>query len=690
MAIYVEVIHSKNDNPVKGAKVVLKYEDGISEEAVTDERGVAEFGQGGVVALSVNGQIHHSQLEVDDEETVTITLDESKIAKLRLFKRVRLHSINSNPILLANQPNQRQAALHLQAPMGKLKRQQSTFNISLVIDCSSSMMGDKIYCATEAAIQVLKSLNENDRVSVVTFSESPRVVLPGRQLNAEARQAVIEQLRQPTLGEKSNLSEGWQVGVRQLLDYQGKDTLNWVILFSDGRIDAGLTGADELRAKAQEFKRQGVTTYAFGVGDDVEQSLLNAITEAGAGEFHIIEQPDELPNTLKKSLKRYGAMMQVGHKATLELTVPQDIQVTVLQAAPYSRQGPCFNISLGEIYARQQENVPLMLQLPPYPAGQQITLPVALHYHDAQTLLPVSVRAMPLCFTVVDSVQEEPPQASDTVRFAPSPAPPASRSWANPVFAALSGGVLFLFMALLAISTLFLLSPRSQQVSTVDQPPPVEAGVEEEVAVAPTETITPATATPTQTPAPVTDTPTVATIGGDVITLPTKTPTPRPTPTQTSTPTATHTPVPRTVTPVEGLQVGNLAPDFTLGSTRATRVSLSELRGKIVILNFWTTWCGYCAVEVPALESIHNEYGPQGVVVLAINQGESLQTVERYAWDHGIHFTVWLDEDQWAGNIYQVRGIPTTYYVDREGVIRAVFRGTRTYEQFVAQLEELL
>ena len=67
-----------------------------------------------------------------------------------------------------------------------------------------------------------------------------------------------------------------------------------------------------------------------------------------------------------------------------------------------------------------------------------------------------------------------------------------------------------------------------------------------------------------------------------------------------------------------------------------------------------------------------------------------MKTVERYAWDNGIHFAVWLDEDKWAGNIYQIRGIPTTYFIDEDGIIRAVHRGTRTREQFAAELEKSL
>jgi thiol-disulfide isomerase/thioredoxin len=138
------------------------------------------------------------------------------------------------------------------------------------------------------------------------------------------------------------------------------------------------------------------------------------------------------------------------------------------------------------------------------------------------------------------------------------------------------------------------------------------------------------------------------------------------------------------------LRIGNIAPDFTLGSNRASRVSLSGLRGKIVILNFWASWCPPCRYEVPALQAIHNEYGPQGVVVLAINEREKLENVERFAHDNDIHFAVWLDEDGWAGHIYQVRSIPTTYFIDGEGIIRAIQIGSMTKEQVVAHLEKLL
>ena len=109
-----------------------------------------------------------------------------------------------------------------------------------------------------------------------------------------------------------------------------------------------------------------------------------------------------------------------------------------------------------------------------------------------------------------------------------------------------------------------------------------------------------------------------------------------------------------------------------------------------MILNFWTTWCAYCRYEVPELQAIHNELGPQGIVVLAVNEGEKLQDVERFAHDNNISFAVWLDEDKWAGNIYQVRSIPTTYFIDEEGIIRSVQFGSMRREQILAHLEKLM
>ncbi len=260
-----------------------------------------------------------------------------------------------------------------------------------------------------------------------------------------------------------------------------------------------------------------------------------------------------------------------------------------------------------------------------------------------------------------------------------------SKKHPDPLIFILIGGAIFLCVAAGLLIRVLTLPPVEEDSLTGVTPSPTalpsSTPTESPPTVQPSPTSTPRpSATSTPTPAP-TATPKPGKKGGKLA-LPTATPTPLP---PTATPTAT--PVPH---PVEGLRVGNIAPDFTVGSNQASRASLSSLRGKIVILNFWTTWCPHCRYEVPALQAIHDEYGPQGVVVLAINEGEKLEDVGRFANDNNIHFAVWLDEDKWAGNIYGVRAIPTTYFIDREGIIRAVHFGSMTREQFVAELKKLL
>lgn len=120
--------------------------------------------------------------------------------------------------------------------------------------------------------------------------------------------------------------------------------------------------------------------------------------------------------------------------------------------------------------------------------------------------------------------------------------------------------------------------------------------------------------------------------------------------------------------------VGRVAPDFTLPTVTGESVQLSALRGKPVVLNFWATWCGPCQREMPALEAASQHYAGD-VVFLGVDQGEELAVVAKYLDELGITFTVPLDSDMEVGDRYQVRGMPTTFFIDAEGVIRHLWVG---------------
>ena len=112
------------------------------------------------------------------------------------------------------------------------------------------------------------------------------------------------------------------------------------------------------------------------------------------------------------------------------------------------------------------------------------------------------------------------------------------------------------------------------------------------------------------------------------------------------------------------------APDFKLPNLDGQSVSLSDFRGKPVLVNFWATWCGPCRFEMPFIQEIYEEWSDKGLVVLAIDMGESPSTVKDFIQSHNFSFPVLLDTNQDVALQYNIRGIPATFFIDKDGIIQ--------------------
>jgi peroxiredoxin len=110
-----------------------------------------------------------------------------------------------------------------------------------------------------------------------------------------------------------------------------------------------------------------------------------------------------------------------------------------------------------------------------------------------------------------------------------------------------------------------------------------------------------------------------------------------------------------------------VAPDFNLLDSQGRPVALSDYRGKLVLLNFWATWCGPCREEMPSMERLHRKFGEQGLAVLAVNQRENAAQVNKFMKTQGLNFTTLLDTTGRVAGYYRVYGIPVSYLVDRHG-----------------------
>lgn len=128
-----------------------------------------------------------------------------------------------------------------------------------------------------------------------------------------------------------------------------------------------------------------------------------------------------------------------------------------------------------------------------------------------------------------------------------------------------------------------------------------------------------------------------------------------------------------------GLEVsaaeGALAPDFLLEGLDGGEMRLSDLRGQPVVLNFWATWCKPCRQEMPQFVQAYNQFENQGLVIVGLNMQEGRSIVRPFADDFGIQFPIAIDRDGEVGDRYRLLGLPTTFFIGRDGVIRSTFTG---------------
>ena len=128
------------------------------------------------------------------------------------------------------------------------------------------------------------------------------------------------------------------------------------------------------------------------------------------------------------------------------------------------------------------------------------------------------------------------------------------------------------------------------------------------------------------------------------------------------------------------------APDFTLKSLDGSSVTLSDLRGQVVILDFWATWCSPCIEGLDHLEQMHEQYDARDVIVLAINIEETQDEVTAFISDHGYTFTVLLDMEASVSDAYGVAAIPHTVVIDGKGEVHDIIGGPTDVENTLQRL----
>lgn len=302
-------------------------------------------------------------------------------------------------LISAGQVNERYILVTLKVPAREIKADRLPLNLSLIIDRSGSMSGDKLKYVKEAVIHALRLLGANDRVSIVIYDDSIEVLAPSQTLSGEVRQRLTKLVQEVYSGGSTDLHGGWLKGAELVRDHFSPNYINRLFLLTDGLANVGVTDHETLVTKAKALRREQLSTTTFGVGDDFNEFLLQGMAQNGGGRFYFIASPHQIPNYFQGEL---GEMMNmVARDMILTADGADDVLLELVNKIPQHGDAHHLQALLGDSYSDDERQVIFKVTLPACELRQQVTVQFGLQYEDVQQHQRINLPTTTLTFTAV-------------------------------------------------------------------------------------------------------------------------------------------------------------------------------------------------------------------------------------------------------------------------------------------------
>ncbi len=294
---------------------------------------------------------------------------------------MRLHALSDRSLIRAGARSTRYVKVSFTAPEAPRTGERRPLNVSLVLDRSGSMAGEKIALARRAARQALDLLRNDDRFSVVVYDDRVDLLAESSHATAEARRRAQRDLDGVEARNSTDLCGGWLRGCEQVgLDLTDQ-TLGRCLLLTDGLANRGITDHAEILRHAAELRARGVATSTFGVGADFDERLLRGMAERGGGHFYFIEQAGQIPDFLAGEMGE--ALEVVARGVTLLVELPAGASVEPLGAFEARRTEQGAAVDLGDVVSGQEVELVLAITFDRGTEGRSVEAGFSITDRDA-------------------------------------------------------------------------------------------------------------------------------------------------------------------------------------------------------------------------------------------------------------------------------------------------------------------
>ncbi len=314
--------------------------------------------------------------------------------------------------LMAEQKNTAYLRVGLTGFPIEQKQERSPVNISIVLDKSGSMGGDKIEKARSAAIMALDRLNSNDIVSVVLYDTNVQVLVPATKMTD--RKMVADKIRQVRADGSTALYAGVQAGAKEVRKFISKEYVSRIVLLSDGLANVGPQSPDELGRLGSALVEEGISVTTIGLGLGYNEDLMSKLAFNSDGGHYFADDPEKLAQVFESELGR--AMSVVAQDVTIEIICGEGMRPVRLLGREGNIDDRIVKLDINSVYSEHEKYAILEVEVPAHKAEAEREIAnVKVKYLDMQSNETVNVSTV-AHITFTDSQEQS--QASVNAKVA--------------------------------------------------------------------------------------------------------------------------------------------------------------------------------------------------------------------------------------------------------------------------------